>query len=967
MLVAGYDARMGSRRGAGWLWAGLAMSASACNCGDGGELGRVVALIRVEPAQIDFGEVPDGATKLVSLVLENVGQARLTVTALETSEPFGVDRSDLVLEPGVRAELDVWFRAREEAAETGVLVIRSNAFEAEVVEVPLRGRTVPGFLEVQPSTVDFTETVVGTVRSVELLLQNRGIDNVSGQLQTERFARPAHFTLTGLPSFAATAALGVAARSDTLLELEYRPLDLGLDHGRVLFSFCGERCGIFVDVSASAVQAVLRVEPSAVDFGGVGIGSSKTAQVILTNTGQQPLQIASVEALATNEVETRPGRTLAEPLGPGETLPIVLEYRPTAATALQGELAVRSNAPGIPEARIPLRGNGEGPLFTVSPSTLSFGALRDLGTAQRSLLMLNAGSAEVQVESIELSGDPAFQLRNLPPLPARLEGGVSLVPSVNFTPTEVREYEAQLVVRTNDPNQAMVTVPVLGAYAERLCELEVSPARLNFGLLPLGYSRDLSVTVRNAGDTSCELRRGEFSSPLDPQFVSTSSVGLFPAVLGPGQSRVLQFRYSPDGPREGKATFAITTGDDVYPDRLVALVGSARLYEDLLVLPRQLDFGSRQLGCRPAARMVNVINSGTVDQTIERVGIFPAPGELTHTARPPARVPTGGSSAFEVRYAPADVGLDAGHLEIGVAGRPYPFVVPLRGEGRVNASRTDTFQQVGTRKVDVLFVLDDSCSMAEEQGALAQNFSAFINSASIRNVDFQIGITTTTVESAQAGDLVGPILRNGSPSLEREFAQQANVGVRGSGREQGLEAMLAAFQKSEQAVGHNRGFIRALDGAVLGVIFVSDEDDQSPASALSYYRELLDRATAGYFVAAVTGGLTGCEVPGTSWSLPAPKYEEFVQLTSGYPESICSSNWSQTLTNLGDAAFGLRRRFNLTEPADPSQPITVKVNGAVVSSSSWSYDPAAEAISFSPGNAPPEGAVIEVEYFAECN
>lgn len=957
---------MGFGRGARWLAAGLVLSCYGCNCGDGGDLGRVVPLIRVAPAEIDFGDVPDGATKFVSLAVENIGQARLTITALEVAEPFGVDRSDLVIEPGVRVQVDVWFRAREEAAETGVLVIRSNAFEADAVEVPLRGRTVPGFLELRPSTVDFSETVVGTVRSVELVLQNRGIDGVSGQLQVERFPRPTHFALTGLPSFAATAAFGVAARSDTVLELEYRPLDLGLDHGRILFSFCGDRCGVFVEVAASGVQAVLEVRPTAVDFGPVGIGASKTAQVVLTNTGQQPLHIGAVEIEGTTEVVARPGRTLAEALEAGASLPIVLEYAPTVATGMLGELLVRSDAPGIPEARVPLRGSGEGPLFEVSPTTLAFGVLRDLGTARRSLLMLNAGSAEVSVESIELEGDPAFRLSNLPPFPSRLEGGASLVPTVSFTPNAVREYEGRLVVRTTDPNQAEVVVPILGAYAERLCELDLSPARLNFGLLPLGYARTLGATVRNVGDTACELRRGAFASPLDAQFVQTSSAGVFPLTLDPGQSRALEFRYTPEGPREGKATFAITTGDDVYPDRLLSLVGSARLYEDMLVLPREIDFGARKLGCRPTGRLLNVINSGTVDQTIERVSVLAPTGELTHTARTPARVPAGGSAAFEARYQPVDVGFDAGLLEISVAGRAYPFVVPLRGEGRINASRTDVFEQRDTRKADVLFVIDDSCSMQEEQLALSLNFGAFIGSAAIRNVDFQIGITTTTVESSQGGALVGPILKNNTPGLEGEFARQANVGIRGSGREQGLEAMLAAFQKAEQAQGHNRGLIRARDDSVLGVIIVSDEDDQSPASVLSYYRELLDRATSGYFVATVTGGLGGCQELGTSFAVAAPRYDEFARLTSGYPESICSLDWSRTLTNLGDAAFGLRRRFNLTEPADTTFPIVVSIDGVVIPSARWTYEPAASAISFAVGHAPPAGSTIEVEYYVDC-
>jgi hypothetical protein len=112
--------------------------------------------------------------------------------------------------------------------------------------------------------------------------------------------------------------------------------------------------------------------------------------------------------------------------------------------------------------------------------------------------------------------------------------------------------------------------------------------------------------------------------------------------------------------------------------------------------------------------------------------------------------------------------------------------------------------------------------------------------------------------------------------------------------------------------------------------------------------------------------MNGCVTSMVGGASPAFRYQEFLALTSGYDTSICSSNWAQTLSNLGNAAFGLRRRFNLSEPADSAQPITVRVDGVVVPQNQYSYDPAAQAITFVDGNAPPEGAVIQVDYFADC-
>ena len=52
----------------------------------------------------------------------------------------------------------------------------------------------------------------------------------------------------------------------------------------------------------------------------------------------------------------------------------------------------------------------------------------------------------------------------------------------------------------------------------------------------------------------------------------------------------------------------------------------------------------------------------------------------------------------------------------------------------------DEFQQPERPLVDVLFSVDDSGSMSEEQQNLANNFSSFINAASSLDTDYHIGV-----------------------------------------------------------------------------------------------------------------------------------------------------------------------------------------------------------------------------------
>ena len=72
-----------------------------------------------------------------------------------------------------------------------------------------------------------------------------------------------------------------------------------------------------------------------------------------------------------------------------------------------------------------------------------------------------------------------------------------------------------------------------------------------------------------------------------------------------------------------------------------------------------------------------------------------------------------------------------------------------------DAPGSDTSSPPTTEAVDILWVIDNSGSMCEEQEALRQNFNAFVQDLAARQVDFQMGVTTTHLapESLRDADL----------------------------------------------------------------------------------------------------------------------------------------------------------------------------------------------------------------------
>lgn len=77
-------------------------------------------------------------------------------------------------------------------------------------------------------------------------------------------------------------------------------------------------------------------------------------------------------------------------------------------------------------------------------------------------------------------------------------------------------------------------------------------------------------------------------------------------------------------------------------------------------------------------------------------------------------------------------------------------------QGFTQLTKVDVFQQNRLNTVDVLLVVDNSCSMVEEQDKLATNFAGFIQYFEDADVDWQIGVVTTDVfDEDQSGRLQG--------------------------------------------------------------------------------------------------------------------------------------------------------------------------------------------------------------------
>jgi hypothetical protein len=302
------------------------------------------------------------------------------------------------------------------------------------------------------------------------------------------------------------------------------------------------------------------------------------------------------------------------------------------------------------------------------------------------------------------------------------------------------------------------------------------------------------------------------------------------------------------------------------------------------------------------------------------------------------------------------------------------------------------------RKVDVLWVIDNSGSMASSQNNLANNFQAFINRFQKTNTDFRMAVTTTDTYLApyynspsMARLRPGKDLSNNqyyvmtptTPDLANVFLTAIKQGTSGSGDERAFSSFKEALSSSL-----NTDFHRP--DAFLSVIIVSDEDDFShddyTTGTSGYYftenyndpkmftvQSFVDfltqyTAVAGagknFSVNSISSIDTACvNTLGNGGQKVSTRYFSLVDATGGVKGSLCS-DFGNTLDIISNSIISLSSVFHLSREPNPDT-IVVYVNGAVVPQGAvdgWTYDAATISVVFNGSSVPAAGADVNITF-----
>lgn len=1088
-------------RSLAWLSLMVAVAGSITTCGGSKGFDAVQNIeIVANPSEVRFTGVVQGDQESRDVEIRHAGdEGTLQLERLEIIQPksefFVTDPEKTLLEPGESVTVTITYIPEDNVPDVGTLRIHCNAVNAlgGVFDVALTPVVSGDLIRLFPSVVSFGEVPGGTYEDILVRAENEGAQTMQVNAVRMKGGSSPDFTVIGAPE--PLPNLGPGEKFE--FSVRYTPLDGNADAGTVVVDYTKSGVETLAEAlcDGQEISPNLLLVPGKIDFNkdnlqndvNIELDSEYTRDVILKNGGGYEARIQDISFVQGPDIAfdldqfTLEGWQAADgdegvALAPGAKIPLTVHFHPTNAWAASffpvARLVVSSDDPNAPETGIDIFARLTTPDIEVAPPTVDFNFVAQEFTANREVTIFNRGQADLIIEEISFPDNPTgefgFEIdEDFGPI-ATVPSAHAIPPdeTVTFKVTFTNEggvsgtQFGKMKILSNDPVDPEIEVSLQAQRTKNPeCKISLVPPKVNYGVVPHGTSKEMSLALKNIGSGNCTFQLAKITdcggfaglftncdagaTILSSHYKMTQMPPPVIDGMAPGDMVMLKVKFTPPATasifdfENYPALLSIqyrepySSGDGsytthTYPENCISSdplggnncqpniegkSGTSRIS----VLPDHLDFGVVTVGCYSQTMKVSLYNTGNAPLEIKNAYIDPGCPSLTEFKIKelpplPQNVDPQNPLVIKVVYHPQNLGDDQCTLIIESTDQDEPqFTVPLEGAGTFETENTDEFVQITGQNVDVLFSIDSSGSMSEEVSNVADNVGDFAAGAATWQNDFQLGLIGVCIDTRpecwNTGNVQGPgVLHNDATSFKqvvKDLDKKANNPIGNDGgcspdQEAALESAHLALtlprifkddlpctsdsecqepykcrtmtDGTKACAGWNGGFMR--DDAALEIILISDEEDQSPATPafyIDFFNSIKGFANQNLMhVHAIVGDKgSGC-TSNNGDADAGNRYIEVQEATGGVFASICDSDFSDALTDIGNVAFGLKKQFFLTRTADPS---TVKlwVND-VECTGGWVYDQPSNSIIFDEFGScmPNAGDEITVWYKTVC-
>ena len=313
----------------------------------------------------------------------------------------------------------------------------------------------------------------------------------------------------------------------------------------------------FTGIAAGATRAgeTLVFSPAAANFGNVGIGSSKTIQVTIKNTGPRDA-ILTRENLS-GDMYALTGTPVPVSVAPGAHVVISIKFEPTKEGSAPGSVIIGSGIRAFgkiyPSSLISysLSGTGVAPVpLEATPSSVHFGSVPVGTSISESVQLKNAGTRSATISSASVLG-AGFTIVGLT-TPVTLAAGSTKSFTLKFAPTGVGTDSGLITLKSSSAKE--LTLSMTGTGTKDTSTISVSPASLSFGSGTVGKTHKLAVTLKNNGNANVTIS-GVSLTGID----ASLSSGLNGATIAAGQTATFLVTFAPKNAKRMSGSVQISS------------------------------------------------------------------------------------------------------------------------------------------------------------------------------------------------------------------------------------------------------------------------------------------------------------------------------------------------------------------------------------------------------------------------
>jgi hypothetical protein len=524
----------------------------------------VPPMLTIMPDAIDFGQVTVGQRKSVDLSITNQTQFAQPVTLgpiMEATQIFGTNNNTqdtpanmplMINAPGnATIAVKVWYVPPDTNMHANTLHV--TYCPTCTKDIALSGSGIKPAFKVMPASLEFGSVDIGSNKTQMFTITNIGNVNLTVNRLGPDSGTSTDFSAS--PPGGTTLPAIVPPMATMTVQAVYTPHSGGEKMGNIEVDTnawddpstpSNESIG-FVAVHANGTGAAILALPMSINFGHVPLnGSAVTRNLVLQNSGTSPLMINSMQLNSpTPEISVSMMPMLPATVQPGASILATFAFLPTADGMKSAHAIIASSDRATPMLDVPLAGIGGTPnncTIALAPSVMNFGLVERGRQITLPVVIHNGGSQPCSITNLHLMGASQFSLgAGVTPMFMIPGGGSHNVP-VTFRPDSYMGFHTLLIFGSDDPDQAMVQVPIDGASGQT--SLLIEPSTLDFGVVPTNCSSpNRSVTMYNVGSGPVTVS----NVSLDPSTPSSFVLQTYPVPtqIPSGASSAIKLHYHP--------------------------------------------------------------------------------------------------------------------------------------------------------------------------------------------------------------------------------------------------------------------------------------------------------------------------------------------------------------------------------------------------------------------------------------